>query len=299
MDSQPAQQPRFPIHQITANHLGEGAFQLASSVLELVSRIINLPPKRVVQKLSATPAMAILPRHIAVAFSALYLAVSTFAQSTTTVDVFTVAVSNAKNGLNFDPPTVQAPVGSIIEFVFKHNSHSIVRTSFEDPCNPSYSGAGNFYSGVISDITDTSRNNFYVHVNDTAPIYYYCAVAEHCQKGMVGIVNPLASDKSKDLAAFKKAAAKATTTDRPQAVTPWYKSSLGAPVGSGSGSSSSSSSSSASSTTSGSSTSTASSSTMTTSATAAASPSGNVATNNVPLSIAGFVAGVLGFLVVG
>lgn len=33
-------------------------------------------------------------------------------------------------------------------------------------------------------------------VNDTEPIYYYCATPEHCQKGMFGIINPPSSPGS-------------------------------------------------------------------------------------------------------
>lgn len=47
---------------------------------------------------------------------------------------------------------------------------------------------------------------FTIMVNDTKPMWMYCATADHCQKGMVMAINPPATGE-RNLQAFKAAAA--------------------------------------------------------------------------------------------
>lgn len=41
-------------------------------------------------------------------------------------------------------------------------------------------------------LTDRPLQNkyFLVPINNTDPIWFYCAQARHCQVGMVGVINP-------------------------------------------------------------------------------------------------------------
>jgi hypothetical protein len=51
---------------------------------------------------------------------------------------------------------------------------------------------------------------FTIMINDTKPLWMYCATKGHCQKGMVMAINAPSSG-AKTLAAYKAAAEKATT----------------------------------------------------------------------------------------
>ncbi|KAL8801805.1 MAG: hypothetical protein Q9182_004212 [Xanthomendoza sp. 2 TL-2023] len=52
-------------------------------------------------------------------------------------------------------------------------------------------------------------------VNDTKPIWYYCSQGDHCQNGMVGVINPPAANKSRTIESFTALANKATANLSP------------------------------------------------------------------------------------
>jgi hypothetical protein len=66
------------------------------------------------------------------------------------------------------------------------NNHTVTRGTALTPCNRS--GDAFFASG-----TQGKDFVFTQVVNDTNPIYFYCATSGHCQKGMFGIINPPSS----------------------------------------------------------------------------------------------------------
>ena len=94
-----------------------------------------------------------------------------------------------ENGLTFSPNTTTADIGDTIEFHFYPPQHSVAQSSFDSPCVPLNNGTG-FWSGGFS--TDSGENNnvFSVLINDTNPIWFYCAAPTHCQNGMAGVINP-------------------------------------------------------------------------------------------------------------
>ncbi|TVY24857.1 Extracellular serine-rich protein [Lachnellula hyalina] len=94
-----------------------------------------------------------------------------------------------ENGLTFSPNTTTADIGDTIEFHFYPAQHSVAQSSFDSPCVPLNNGTG-FWSGGFS--TDSGENNnvFSVLINDTNPIWFYCAAPTHCQNGMAGVINP-------------------------------------------------------------------------------------------------------------
>ena len=96
--------------------------------------------------------------------------------------VHTVDVGN--NAFAFNPNTLTAKVGDVIQFkVFP--THSLARSSFADPCQP-MSGTEAIWSGFSS-----NENTFFtVTVNDTMPIWLYCAAPTHCEAGMAMVINP-------------------------------------------------------------------------------------------------------------
>ncbi|KAI0327711.1 hypothetical protein GY45DRAFT_1372940 [Cubamyces sp. BRFM 1775] len=129
----------------------------------------------------------------------------------------------AETVLSFNPSSVYAPTGSIVTFVFDSvpSNHSVVQSSFENPCQPL---DGGFASGFIVVPTDASAPfptwNLTIE-SDAESIWFYCAqtqvrleceggfcpdgqLSSHCEGGMVGVINfnagidqPLASFESK------------------------------------------------------------------------------------------------------
>jgi len=61
-----------------------------------------------------------------------------------------------------------------------------VQSSFQDPCHPLDKG---FFSGFVPTTIAPSGVLFDIVINDTKPIWIYCAQADHCQKGMVASIN--------------------------------------------------------------------------------------------------------------
>jgi len=105
-------------------------------------------------------------------------------------NIITVNVGE-NQGLTYDPPAVQASVRDTIRFVFKAKNHTATQSSFGNPCVPlaqSTPGKVGFDSGFVAG-KDDGTATFDVLVNDTAPIWVYCAQTGHCGKGMVFSVN--------------------------------------------------------------------------------------------------------------
>ncbi|OCK79598.1 hypothetical protein K432DRAFT_382938 [Lepidopterella palustris CBS 459.81] len=117
-------------------------------------------------------------------------------------------VSVGKGGFKFDPDTITANVGDIIEFQFFPPNHSVVRAEYEYPCIP-YEDTGphktGFFSGFRVVDTVDQLQSWNVTINDTAPIFFYCSAPGSCiNYEMVGVVNP---NKTQTLATQKAFAA--------------------------------------------------------------------------------------------
>jgi len=123
--------------------------------------------------------------------------------------VITVVVGGPGK-LLFDPPHVTAQPRDTIMFQFQQKNHSVVESSFADPCRPS---SNNGTAGFISDFFPVADNStdfptWNVTVNDTAPVWAYCrqkTPSSHCGAGMVFAIN---SDESsqRNFAAFQNLA---------------------------------------------------------------------------------------------
>ncbi|KDQ07917.1 hypothetical protein BOTBODRAFT_119341 [Botryobasidium botryosum FD-172 SS1] len=100
----------------------------------------------------------------------------------------TVIVAPTQGVLRFVPFTVNASVGDTIHYVWGAGPHTVTKSSELTICNKSMD-ASTFASGP-----QNATFQFDVQVNDTNPIFYYCGVATHCEKGMFGIVNPPNAD---------------------------------------------------------------------------------------------------------
>lgn len=103
------------------------------------------------------------------------------------VQTITVGKDNA---LAFSPDSVTAAVGSSIEFQFYAPIHSVTQSSFDAPCSTFSNGTG-FWSGPITTTGNGPNNNvFTLTINDTNPIWFFCATISHCETGMSGVINP-------------------------------------------------------------------------------------------------------------
>ncbi|KAL8939808.1 MAG: hypothetical protein Q9216_003159, partial [Gyalolechia sp. 2 TL-2023] len=110
------------------------------------------------------------------------------------VMVHVVKVSNKQGELKFEPNNLQAAAGSMVQFHFYPKSHSVAQSTFDQPCEPIKNNmpeANGFFSGFMPVEPNAAMMPSYtIMVNDTKPIWYYCSREKHCQKGMVGVINP-------------------------------------------------------------------------------------------------------------
>ncbi|KAL8933605.1 MAG: hypothetical protein Q9211_005692 [Gyalolechia sp. 1 TL-2023] len=129
----------------------------------------------------------------------------------TTVHV--VKVSNKQGSLTFEPNNLQAAVGSMVQFHFYPKNHSVVQSTFDQPCQPiknNMPAANGFFSGFMPVKPDAAMMPSYtIMVNDTKPVWYYCSQGKHCQDGMVGVINPPAANQSRTIESFTALANKA------------------------------------------------------------------------------------------
>jgi plastocyanin len=90
--------------------------------------------------------------------------------------------------LTFTPTSVTAAVGDTVQYVFQDQNHTVTAGSPNAGCQPS----GQFNSGFVP-VPATgggAQTTFSVQVQNTQPITVYCAQAQHCQVGMVMVINP-------------------------------------------------------------------------------------------------------------
>ena len=109
------------------------------------------------------------------------------------VQVFVVKVSNKGMDLVYEPASLKAPVGSLVQFEFYPKNHTVSQAAFSNPCEPTNSIMPNvtgFFSGFMPTKPDAPMKPvFTIPIKDEKPIWYYCSQAKHCQSGMVGVIN--------------------------------------------------------------------------------------------------------------
>jgi len=94
-----------------------------------------------------------------------------------------VWVAPTQGVLRYVPFAVNASVGDTVKFIWGANNHTVTKGSELTPCNKTSDAP--FASGLqLKDFV------FEQVVNDTNPTFFYCAVPNHCTKGMFGIINP-------------------------------------------------------------------------------------------------------------
>ncbi|KAF9017010.1 hypothetical protein BDZ89DRAFT_1103869 [Hymenopellis radicata] len=121
-------------------------------------------------------------------------------------DITVLVGENA--GLTFNPTSVTAAVGDVINFEFVAKNHTLTQSTFAAPCDYPSAGIDSGYVPVAANATEHPVWSLTVN-NATAPLWFYCAQTGHCAKGMVFAINPSAA---KTFAAFQAAAMGGSTT---------------------------------------------------------------------------------------
>ncbi|KAL1882327.1 hypothetical protein VTK73DRAFT_1886 [Phialemonium thermophilum] len=128
-----------------------------------------------------------------------------------------VVTVGANKTLTYSPDKITAAVGDMVQFQFPFGNHTVTQAAFDEPCKPIslFSNVTGFHSGFQPAAASASEGKvptFSIQINDTKPIWIYCAQAKHCESGMVMVINEnTAANSSRSLENFKSAAAKATT----------------------------------------------------------------------------------------
>ncbi|KAH9866666.1 hypothetical protein J1614_008359 [Plenodomus biglobosus] len=128
-----------------------------------------------------------------------------------------VAVGSRTGGLVFEPESITADEGDLVHFKFWPKNHSVAQAAFNRPCEPMNNG---FWSGFVPTTDATAAANWtftYEVTNASQPIWFYCTQGQHCQAGMVGVINPPQSGP-RTLAAFKDASKSARSNISPTSV---------------------------------------------------------------------------------
>ncbi|KEZ43109.1 hypothetical protein SAPIO_CDS4987 [Scedosporium apiospermum] len=150
----------------------------------------------------------------------------------------TIKITAGENN-KFDPESVTAKSGDILEFRFGPKNHSVAMGEFDSingPCVPA--NEGGFFSGYFAVDSGESDKVFRVTVNDTEPIVFYSTQGwlamrsmsrrrirlltreflpqgRECSEGMIGAVN-LASEN--DLSTYRDKASKLSQAVAPRDV---------------------------------------------------------------------------------
>lgn len=106
-----------------------------------------------------------------------------------------MTVSTSNNSLVYSPNNIKAAVGDMVQFQFVAGNHTVTQSTFDLPCHPINSVSPNvtgFHSGYMPAAAGAASGQiptYTVQVNNTTPIWVYCAQGKHCQSGMVMVIN--------------------------------------------------------------------------------------------------------------
>lgn len=102
-----------------------------------------------------------------------------------------VAVNNS---LTYEPNDITAAVGDMIQFQFFGGNHTATQSTFDQPCQPisQNSNVTGFHTGFIPAAASEAmgmRAVYSVMINNTNPLWIYCAQGKHCENGMAMVIN--------------------------------------------------------------------------------------------------------------
>ncbi|TPX11024.1 uncharacterized protein E0L32_008061 [Thyridium curvatum] len=102
----------------------------------------------------------------------------------------TVTVGGPK-GLQFEPTELKAAVGDMVIFTFLSQNHTATQSAFDKPCEPLAGGMdSSFQPNPNNSVNPPPQVAMQVMVE--TPLWFFCAQAKHCGKGMTFSINPTA-----------------------------------------------------------------------------------------------------------
>ncbi|PVH94095.1 hypothetical protein DM02DRAFT_694116 [Periconia macrospinosa] len=109
-----------------------------------------------------------------------------------TVSAATMMVTvGANNQFTFSPQSVTAQPGDMVAFNFVTQNHSVASSTADRPCRPENNAIFSDFQPVAArQQAAPNTPMFMVPITDTNPMYIYCSQAQHCQQGMVMVINP-------------------------------------------------------------------------------------------------------------
>lgn len=124
--------------------------------------------------------------------------------------------TTGKKGKGFDPSAIHPIAGDVIAFEFNAGQHSVVESTFENPCTPK---EGGFNTGVQSvdeslPVDADGLPQIRITINDTQPLFFFDQAGGLCQQGAVLSINPTAEQIGSVVANAAK------DTDAPSAAPP-------------------------------------------------------------------------------
>lgn len=129
----------------------------------------------------------------------------------------TWVVTVAKNGsLTYSPNKIVAQPGEFVQFQFLAGNHTVTQSTFDQPCQPisMHSNVTGFHSGFLPAAASAAMGmvpTYTIQINNTNPLWLYCAQGRHCENGMVMVINEPAANASRTLENYKSLAAQAQT----------------------------------------------------------------------------------------
>jgi len=125
--------------------------------------------------------------------------------------VHDVQVGGANGLLQYSPEALSAEVGDQVVFHFNPKNHTVSQSAFANPCGLKEGGFTSGFMPVAANTSADSLPTFTVTVNDTSPVWVYCAQAagtpaSHCGAGMVFAINCPSDGSPNSFTNFKNAA---------------------------------------------------------------------------------------------
>ncbi|KAF2107782.1 hypothetical protein BDV96DRAFT_606327 [Lophiotrema nucula] len=118
------------------------------------------------------------------------------AQSMTVSAATMMVTVAANNKFQFTPNSVTAQPGDMVAFNFVAQNHSVASSTANKPCQPEQNAVFSDFQPIPGNPNASPNVNaantpmFMVPITDAQPMYIYCSQAQHCQQGMVMVINP-------------------------------------------------------------------------------------------------------------
>lgn len=103
-----------------------------------------------------------------------------------------VRVGSMNGSLAYYPNNLVAAKGDMVQFQFAPANHTVTQSTFDNPCAPiaSHSNITGLSSGYMPVSASAEMTPTYtIMINDTKPMWLYCAQGKHCQNGMTMVIN--------------------------------------------------------------------------------------------------------------